>query len=93
MSFLRVQRCTGLVQDGRTVYSYFYMVRHFPPLSDLGKRTDPPDRLGGAYVIPARVDYFYMLESLHKEYKGAVGIAMLNYCMSSSSCDVKESYL
>jgi hypothetical protein len=36
MSFLRVQRCTGLAQDGRTVYSYFYTVCHFPPLSDLG---------------------------------------------------------
>ena len=36
MSFLRVQCCTGLAQDGRTVYSYFYTVCHFPPLSDLG---------------------------------------------------------
>jgi hypothetical protein len=42
------------------------------------------DRLGGGYVVPAaREDFFYMLESLHKEYKGAVGIAMLNYCTSS----------
>jgi hypothetical protein len=30
--------------------------------------------------MPARADYLYMLESLHKEYKGAVGMAMLNYC-------------
>ncbi|KAF8489444.1 alpha/beta-hydrolase [Russula emetica] len=36
---------------------------------------------GGGYVAPARIDYFYMLESLHKEYKGAVGIAMLNYSL------------
>ncbi|KAI0280038.1 Alpha/Beta hydrolase protein [Russula aff. rugulosa BPL654] len=36
---------------------------------------------GGGYVMPARVDYFYMLEALHKEYKGAVGIAMLNYSL------------
>ena len=50
------------------------------------ERNDLWDRLGGGYVVPARVDYFYMLESLHKEYKGAVGIAMLNYC--TSSCDV-----
>jgi hypothetical protein len=46
------------------------------------------DRLGGAYVIPARVDYFDMLESLRKESKGAVGIAMLNYC--GSSCNVRK---
>jgi len=44
------------------------------------------DRLGGGYVVPARADYFYMLESLRKEYKGAVGIAMLNYC--TFSCNV-----
>jgi len=44
--------------------------------------------LGGGFVIPARIDYFYMLESLHKEYKGAVGIAMLNY--GAHSCDVRS---
>ena len=30
--------------------------------------------------MPAFDDCFNMLASLHKEYKGAVGIAMLNYC-------------
>jgi hypothetical protein len=78
MSFLRMQRCTGLARDGRTVCSYFYMVRQFPRtlLFGLALIGGP----GGGYVVPARVDYFYMLEALHKEYKGAVGIAMLNYC-------------
>jgi len=38
---------------------------------------------GGGFIVPARIDYFYMLEALHKEYKGAVGMAMLNYCASS----------
>jgi len=38
---------------------------------------------GGGYVIPAAIECVSMLESLHKEYKGAVGIAMLNYCGSS----------
>jgi len=37
---------------------------------------------GGGYVLPARVEYFDMLESLQKEYKGAVGIAMLNYFLA-----------
>ncbi|KAF8489442.1 alpha/beta-hydrolase [Russula emetica] len=37
---------------------------------------------GGGYVAPAGIVYFYMLESLHKEYKGAVGIAMLNYSLA-----------
>jgi len=41
---------------------------------------------GGGYVVPAGIDCFNMLGSIHKEYKGAVGIAMLNYC--TSSCDV-----
>jgi hypothetical protein len=44
-----------------------------------------PFAVGGCYILPARVDYFYMLESLRKEYKGAVGMAMLNYC---ASCNV-----
>ena len=38
--------------------------------------------------MPSRMDYVEMLESLHKEYKGAVGVAMLNYCMSS--CNVRK---
>ena len=38
--------------------------------------------IGGGYVIPARMEYLCMLESLQKEYKGAVGMAMLNYCTS-----------
>lgn len=33
--------------------------------------------------MPTIADCFNMLGSLHKEYKGAVGIAMLNYCASS----------
>ncbi|KAI0280035.1 hypothetical protein BGY98DRAFT_932890 [Russula aff. rugulosa BPL654] len=37
---------------------------------------------GGCYIIPARVDYFNMLESLRKEYKGAVGMALLNYSLA-----------
>ena len=36
--------------------------------------------------MPARADYFYMLEALHKEYKGALGIAMLNYCNVFLQC-------
>jgi len=65
------------------VYSCFCMVR-ISSLLRLGSiLVDWRRRLGGGYVVPARVDYFYMLESLHKEYKGGVGIAMLNYCTSS----------
>ena len=58
---------------------------HFPTWMLIG-RNDPRGRLGGAYIIPARFDYLYMLESIRKEYKGAVGIAMLNYC--TPSCDM-----
>lgn len=61
---------------------------HGEPFSPLGLvRLIEENRLGGGFVIPARLDYFYMLESLHKEYKGAVGIAMLNYC---TCCNVRK---
>jgi hypothetical protein len=69
------------------------MVRHFfrhsPTwVSDVDWRgtTRGTFNVGGGYVMPARVDYFYMLEALHKEYKGAVGIAMLNYCNIFLQC-------
>jgi hypothetical protein len=65
----------------------FLFLHGTPYFSHSGsERNDPRDRLGGGYVAPARADYFYMLESLRKEYKGAVGIAMLNYC--TPSCNV-----
>jgi hypothetical protein len=50
------------------------------------ERLAGPFTVGGGYVMPARVDYFYMLEALHKEYKGTVGIAMLNYCNVLLQC-------
>ncbi|KAI0298898.1 Alpha/Beta hydrolase protein [Russula brevipes] len=37
---------------------------------------------GGGYVLPARKHHFDMLASLRKEYKGAVGIALLNYSLT-----------
>ena len=48
----------------------FYMVHHFPQsptwVCDVDvERNNPRDRLGGGYVILARV--VYMLESLHEE--------------------------
>ncbi|KAH9959259.1 alpha/beta-hydrolase [Russula dissimulans] len=36
---------------------------------------------GGGYVFPAPMDHLNMLGSLQKEYKGSVGIAMLNYSL------------
>jgi len=68
------------------VYFYFCMVR-ISSLLRLGSILVDRRSLGGAYVVPAHVHYFNLLELLHKEYKGAVGVAMLNYCMSS--CDVQ----
>ena len=69
------------------VFLFLHGTLFSPTSLTLGYRgTIRGDRLGGGYVIPARVDYFYMLESLRKEYKGAIGIAMLNYC--TSSCNV-----
>jgi|HubBroStandDraft_3_1064219.scaffolds.fasta_scaffold476961_1 hypothetical protein len=32
------------------------------------------------YVLSLRAENFEMLGSLQKEFKGAVGIALLNYC-------------
>ena len=46
---------------------------------------------GGGFVLPARADYFNLLESLRKEYNGAVGVAMLNYCTSPAMSQVNHS--
>ncbi|KAH9959257.1 Alpha/Beta hydrolase protein [Russula dissimulans] len=40
---------------------------------------------GGGYVFPASMDHLNMLGSLQKEYKGSVGIAMLNYSLVPES--------
>ena len=40
---------------------------------------------------PGPVHYFHLLETYHKEYKGAVGIALLNYC--ACSYDVRSQNL
>jgi hypothetical protein len=49
----------------------------------IGKATAGGVCKGGGYVLPAGADHFKMLASLQKEYKGAVGIAFLNFCALS----------
>jgi hypothetical protein len=46
----------------------------------IGKASGGGVRQGGGYVLSPAENLFEMLASLQKEFKGAVGIALLNYC-------------